>query len=211
MIIRYIIYICKIFITINLKKQTIMSTQKSDSKAVELIYQDTQIHYLFSNDENVMINATEMAKAFGKRVDDFTRLESTEKFISILLEDFKNENNHAHLRDYNRENIISSNKKRGTYMHRYLAIKFAAWLDQYFEVWITKTIDEILFGKAKNVASKISEAEQKKLNIAVLTEKVRKLENEDVNKLLLELDDLKKIENERKKAVRQFSSQYKMF
>lgn len=104
-------------------------------KAIEFIYQDTQIHFLLGNKGDVMVNATQMANLFNKRVDDFTRLESTEKFINALI------NNHALLRDY----IITSNKKRGTYMHRKLALKFAAWLDINFEVWIIDTIEKIMF------------------------------------------------------------------
>ena len=34
-------------------------------------------------------------------------------------------------------------------MNRYLALKFAAWLDIDFEIWIVKTIDDILFGNYK--------------------------------------------------------------
>ena len=49
------------------------------SKALEFIYQDTQIHFLLGNEKNVMVNATEMAKAFGKEIDNFLRLESTKK------------------------------------------------------------------------------------------------------------------------------------
>jgi len=121
--------------------------KKPDSKALEFIYQDVKIHFLLSKDENVMVNATEMAKAFGKRVDDFTRLESSQKFISILSE--KEKDNHADVRDYNFENIINSNKKRGTYMNRKLAIYFAFWLDIEFQIWIIEVMDIILFGHYK--------------------------------------------------------------
>nr|NQU91580.1 hypothetical protein [Bacteroidota bacterium] len=31
-------------------------------------------------------------------------------------------------------------------MHRILALKFAAWLDPHFEVWIFSTIDQIILG-----------------------------------------------------------------
>lgn len=32
-------------------------------------------------------------------------------------------------------------------MHRVLAIKFAAWLNPTFEIWVYSTIERILFGK----------------------------------------------------------------
>ncbi|HBK84273.1 MAG TPA: hypothetical protein DDZ41_11895 [Flavobacterium sp.] len=139
------------------------------SKALEFIYQDTQIHFLLSNNDNVMVNATEMAKAFGKRVDDFTRLESTQKLINKLLH--KLQNNHADMRDYKLENIIDSNKKRGTYMHRVLALRFAAWLDVDFEICIYQTIEKVLFGYYKEQWDAHMEQEKAKKQMEVLKSK----------------------------------------
>lgn len=99
-------------------------------KAIEFIYQDTVIEFMVNpQSDNVMVNATEMAKAYNKRIDDFTRLSSTQDFISALVSHLNREDNHAHLRDYVVEDVINSSKKRGTYMHRILALKFAAWLN----------------------------------------------------------------------------------
>lgn len=38
----------------------------------------------FLNGKNVMINATQMAKSFGKRVPEWTRLQSTKDFLDNL-------------------------------------------------------------------------------------------------------------------------------
>lgn len=180
-----------------------MSTEKTNSKAVEFIYQDTEIHFLLGLEKNVMVNATEMAKVFGKRTSDFLQNQSTKDFINEV---------ELTLKSVNSETKMYENRgQSGMYFERRLALKFASWLDVKFEVWVFDTIDEILFGKAKNVASKISDTEKKKLEISILLEKIKKLENEDVNKFILEIEELKKMENEKKKAVRQFSSQYKMF
>ena len=118
-------------------------------KTLDFIFQDTQIHFALQNEGNVIVNATEMAKAFNKRVDDFTRLASTEKFINEVLDDLNSQDNHADVRDYSRDDVISSNKKRGTYMCDVLALKFAAWLDVKFELWVYKTIHSVLFGNYK--------------------------------------------------------------
>lgn len=32
-------------------------------------------------------------------------------------------------------------------MHRVLALKFAAWLDPEFELWVYSTIEQLMFGK----------------------------------------------------------------
>jgi len=180
---------------------------KSESKALEFIYQDTEIHFLLGNEKNVMVNATEMAKAFGKEPKYFLRLEGTEKYIELLI---KKANIGADVPRYNREDFIFSNNKAGTYMHRKLAIKFAAWLDLEFEDWIYDTIDDLLFGKAKEVGDKISDAELKKQQIADLIQKVRNSGDATAISLLDNLEELKVIEKEKKKAMSQFSNQFKM-
>lgn len=179
------------------------------SKALEFIYQDVKIHFLLSNDENVMVNATEMAKAFNKRVDDFTRLESTISFVNKLSLDFKENYNHADVRDYNLENILNSNKKRGTFMHRILAIKFAAWLDQNFEIWIYKTIDNILFGHYKQHWDAHVKQEQAKTKMEVVKRKllINPLQ-EDVIAYFEAENELKNAKSEKLKAI---YSQYKLF
>lgn len=116
-------------------------------KTVEFIYRETQIHFLVNPSlENVMVNATEMAKPFGKEPKDFLRLEGTKRFINHQL---KKENIVADVPRYIAENIYFSKNKLGTFMARKLALKFAAWLDVEFEDWIFDTIDELIFGNYK--------------------------------------------------------------
>jgi hypothetical protein len=118
------------------------------SKALEFIFQDTKIHFLLGNEENVMVNATEMAKAFGKEPKDFLRLDGTKNYIDAYL---KKQNIGADVPRYERENLVTSNNKAGTYMARPLALKFAAWLDVDFEIWVFDTIDDLLFGHYKEL------------------------------------------------------------
>ena len=113
-------------------------------KTLEFIYQENEIHFLVNPlEKNVMVNATEMAKPFGKEPKDFLRLEGTKNFINYQVE--KN-NIVADVPRYIEENIYYSNNKAGTFMTRKLALKFAAWLDVRFEDWIFETIDNIIFG-----------------------------------------------------------------
>ena len=101
-------------------------------KTIEAIFQDTQIHFLLQNEGDVMVNATEMANAFGKRVDHFMRSDHAKEFIKVLLSTpFGGDKNILPL-----EKIHFANKKAGTFMHRVLALKFAAWLDPAFELWV---------------------------------------------------------------------------
>ena len=45
--------------------------------------------------------------------------------------------------------VVKGGRNSGTWMHRYLAIDFAMWLDPYFKYWVISTIEEILFGYAR--------------------------------------------------------------
>ena len=120
---------------------------KTDIKTLNFIYQDTEIHFLINPlDDNVMVNATEMAKLFNKEPKDFLRLDGTKKFINYQL--IKN-NIVADVPRYIEKNIVYSNNKAGTYMTRKLALKFATWLDVAFEDWVFETIEKILFANYK--------------------------------------------------------------
>ena len=90
-----------------------------------------------------MINATEMAKVFNKNVGHFLDNDSTNTFIEVCL----NNRNSDYLGIKDKSDLIVSRQKAGTYMHRVLALKFAAWLDPEFELWVYSTIERLLFGK----------------------------------------------------------------
>lgn len=90
--------------------------------------------------DNVMVNATQMAAIFGKDVFQFTRIDDTKSFIESCLKP----QNCGLLGIKNKSDLIISKQKSGTWMHRILALKFAAWLNSDFEVWVYITIDQIL-------------------------------------------------------------------
>lgn len=100
---------------------------------------------LFRGD--LMVNATEMAKPFGKRPENFTRLASTKRLIAALKEDVKNEIYPLTSEGIDRK--ISYTKRgfhAGTFMCEELALSFAMWLSPEFNVWIMKMVKEIIFG-----------------------------------------------------------------
>lgn len=175
---------------------------KTDSKAVEFIYQDREIHFLLGNEKNVMVNATEMAKMFDKRTKDFLANQSTKDFIFEVEQTLKSVRSDL--------KIIENRGHMGIFFERRLALKFATWLDVKFEVWIFDTIDELLFGKAKAVGNKISEAELQKQKVESLIREVRASGNAQAISLLDNLDALKQIEKEKKKSMYLFSNQFKM-
>ena len=115
------------------------------------VFEENDITFLLSKDNGMMINATEMAKVFDKKVENFTRIESTQDFIKSCLKFSSLEENKTLKSVFSdiksEEDLIISRQKSGTFMHRILALKFAAWLNPDFEVWIYTTIEKLLFGK----------------------------------------------------------------
>lgn len=106
-------------------------------------YNDNNITFSLEKNNGMMINATEMAKAFGKLVKDFMANEKTKDFIAACLKP----ENAEQLGIKTETDIVVSRQNTGTYMNRMLALKFAAWLSPDFEVWVFYTIEKILFGK----------------------------------------------------------------
>ena len=106
-------------------------------------FEKNPVTFLLSKDNGVMVNATEMAKIFGKEVARFMENDSTKNFINSCLKT----RNSSFLNVKNVEDLYTSKQKSGTFMHRILALKFAAWLDPDFEVWVYSTIEQLLFGK----------------------------------------------------------------
>jgi len=100
---------------------------------------------LFRGD--LMVNATEMAKPFGKRLYKFTKSESTKALIQALVNDRKSQSNYPHLGVVEEQIIMTKEGQHGgTFMCEDLALAFAMWLSPEFHVWILKTVREIIFG-----------------------------------------------------------------
>jgi hypothetical protein len=177
-------------------------------KTLEFIYQETEIHFLVNpNKKDVMINATEMAKLFNKRVKNFLRLEETKNFINFQVQ--KNYIG-SDVSRYIKKNIYYSNNKAGTFMCRKLALKFAAWLDVEFEDWIFDTIDNILFSKTEEISETITLKETKEKELKDLIAKAYKDDNKELIKLLELEKELQTIKRAESKAVSKFKDQFKI-
>lgn len=101
----------------------------------------------FSKDAEVMINATEMAKPFGKEATHFLNNQQTKEFKSVL---------EAKLRIPSLR-IQRGGSNPGTWMHQKLALKFAAWLSPEFELWVFDRIEELLLTGKTEVNNKSEE------------------------------------------------------
>jgi hypothetical protein len=109
-------------------------------EVVHFIYDNQPVDFLSAGKDNVMVNATQMGKVFGRKVEAFVRNETTKSFINECL---KSENSRF-LGIESEEDLLVSKQKSGTWMHRILALKFAAWLDPAFELWVYVTIDRMI-------------------------------------------------------------------
>ncbi len=119
--------------------------------------------------QNLMVNATQMAKIFGKAVAHFLENDSTKKFITACL---INRNSDL-LNVKTEEDLVTSVKNKGTWMHRVLALKFAAWLDPDFELWVYCTIDDLLFGHLRQQEESLRVSAARKNKIEQLRDQLR--------------------------------------
>lgn len=114
-------------------KGTLLHNQKHSSmNIINYNYKGSQIS--FEKGNNVMVNATQMAKPFGKRPIDWYNLPSTNAFLKEL----------EAVRKSNRSDIIKTINGIGTWYHEDVALEFARWLSPKFAIWCNDRIKELL-------------------------------------------------------------------
>jgi len=106
-------------------------------------YEGKRITFDFG-DGSEMVNATEMIKVFPKKkMNNFLRTGQTKEFIKIYSQNAKK----RHGNDYEVLRVVRGGNDpslRGTWMDERLALKFAAWLNPRFEIWVYDKIRELL-------------------------------------------------------------------
>lgn len=134
------------------------------------------LHYIYNGktidfslaDNNIMINATQMANAFDKRVANYLANKETQDFIKILKSFLEKQNNLppfggrsdanlSEMSDRSESKIIKTINGKATWMHRHLAIHFAMWLSPEFQLWIITTIDRLLLGHFRELKEATTE------------------------------------------------------
>ena len=88
----------------------------------------------FQMGDCVMVNATEMAKPFGKNASHWLRNDSTKEFITEL----------APLRNRKGSDLVQVANGVGCFMHEDVAMEFARWLHPGFAIWCNDRIKELL-------------------------------------------------------------------
>lgn len=87
------------------------------------------------------INATDVAKRFGKRPADWLKQDETRQYLSALAEAL----------NCDPGSLLKTKRGRfdgGTWLHPKLGVRFAQWLDVRFAVWCDLHIDAVLRGSA---------------------------------------------------------------
>lgn len=105
--------------------QTQLIIKDKNDKVITHSYNGVNIP--FTNDGEIMINATDMVKAFPKKqLGSFLRNTQTKSFIKALHDRYA-------ILHIDILKIKKGGKTQGTWMHRKLALKFVGWLSPEFE------------------------------------------------------------------------------
>lgn len=172
---------------------------------VKFIYNGTEVDFQPTGNDNVMVNATQMAKIFGKRIDFFLKSDHTNEFIRVL-EFPPNGVNSSPLK---RNEIIQTKGQAGTWMHRILALKFAAWLDPAFELWIFLTIDQIILGHYREQKEATAEKLRAEKEVEIKRQELLEKYPEFIDFLALE-SKVMDAEKRRQKAIRESVKQLRL-
>ena len=117
-------------------------------QVVNYFYNGSPIPFMING--KVMINATKMAKPFGKNPKDWLKLQSTQEFLQELTKRRK-----ILLTDL--VQVKYGGKDPGTWMHEDVALEFARWLSPAFAIWCNDKIKEILLRNANGRANQSDE------------------------------------------------------
>lgn len=102
-------------------------------------YGNTRITF-WMKDNSMMINATEMSKAFGesKRPKYWLLTQQAKEFI-IAFSDARNLTSDELVKV-----TKGGNRAQGTWMHKNIALEFARWLSPAFSIWCNDKVEELL-------------------------------------------------------------------
>lgn len=96
--------------------------------------------------EGRLVNATDMAKPFGKRSNDFLRLAATDEYIQAIITRYGISRNEV-------VRVIQGGSFQGTWFHPRLALRFAQWLSADFALWVDEKMEELLTTGKTNLSA----------------------------------------------------------
>lgn len=146
-------------------------------------YEGVPVTFQLENGE-IMINATQMAKPFGKVVYEYLRLPSTKKLLKAITGKSRISENQLVTSKQG-----SSELGGGTWLHEEVAVDFAQWLSIEFKLWVNERLRELL----KKGVTTVGDDDQAILHaIQVLSKRLEESERMNVKF---------KIENQKQQAI----------
>ncbi|MGJ1369400.1 phage antirepressor KilAC domain-containing protein [Sphingobacterium spiritivorum] len=96
-------------------------------------YEGNQV--TFKNEQGTTyVNASQMAKSFGKQPKDWLRLQGSTDFVNALVQ----------ARQISLGDTVKVQNGVGTWMHEDVALEFSRWLSPAFSIWCNDRIKELL-------------------------------------------------------------------
>lgn len=89
--------------------------------------------------DNIMINITDVVKAYGKKIAEWKRLPSTQEYLQAVMDDM----GFSHIEDLIYSERGGANGGN-TWVRQIVLIEIARWLDPKFAVWCNKIIIQVL-------------------------------------------------------------------
>jgi hypothetical protein len=117
-------------------------TQNNEQHLPEVINFDYNGNAVsFTVNGKIMVNATEMAKPFGKQPIDWLKHQQSKDFLDAL----------SKLRKISLADLVIVKKggsNPGTWMHKDAGIEFTRWLCPEISIWYNDRVKELLEGKS---------------------------------------------------------------
>lgn len=171
-------------------------------KVLHAIYNNKDIEFAIKG-ENIMVNATQMAQAFGKETKYFLETDHAKEYIKILENHLQNEIIQGVKTDRINPKAVEYRGRNGVLFDRRLALKFAAWLSPEFELWVYTTIDKMLLGHFKDLKDATAEKLKAQEELKRKREELLKKHPEDFAEFLSIEEKLNGINKRRMKALKQ--------
>lgn len=122
----------------DLSNDSLVNLASANETGISRIFNYNGNNVTFKTDNGVVyVNATQMAKPFGKRPAKWLELPSSKEFISVLT-------------DVRKSDIAMIRSDKGgisggaTWLHEDVAIEFSRWLSPTFSIWCNDKIKELL-------------------------------------------------------------------
>jgi len=121
-------------------------SRQRESKMQELDFNQGEFDASIFEIKDGLVNLTKMCEGTGKRMGDWLKNKSTERFLNAYL--IRNENSHSRLNSNGEVGLKETKNGIGgdgaTFGDRRIAIKLAEWISVDFEIWAVEQIDTLL-------------------------------------------------------------------